>query len=105
MDALRKEMRKNRSLVEEALESGHADPTAVGELVLAGHALREEERRLRDESKAAFESLLTTEQQLRLQALEAVREGMGPRGPRRGPGAPPEAWGPPGCRPEPPEEE
>jgi len=105
MEALHKEMCENRAQLEEALESGQADPTAVGELVIAGHSLRKEEQRLREDSKAAFESLLTPEQRLKLQALEAVREDMGPRGPRPGPGAPPGAWGPPGPPPEPPEEE
>jgi Spy/CpxP family protein refolding chaperone len=100
MEALHKQMRENHELVQEELESGHADPTAVGELVIAGHALREEDRALREESKAALESILTPEQQLRLEALEAVREGMGPRGPHRAPGAHPRAGGPPEGGPE-----
>jgi hypothetical protein len=53
MEALHEETRQNRKLLEEALESGHTDPTAVGELVIASHTLRQEGRRLREESKAA----------------------------------------------------
>jgi Spy/CpxP family protein refolding chaperone len=104
MESLHKEIRENRQRLEEALESGHADATAVGEMVIAGHALRQEEQRLREESKAAFESLLTAEQQLKLEALEAVRKDMGPRGPHPGPGAP-QAWDPPDPRPAPRDEE
>jgi Spy/CpxP family protein refolding chaperone len=100
MEALHKEMRENRTLIEEALESGQADPTAVGELVIAGHALRQEERRLREESKAALKSILTAEQQAKLEALEALREDRGPRGRRPGPDGLPHRWGPPGSGPE-----
>jgi Spy/CpxP family protein refolding chaperone len=96
MEALHEEMHENRKLLQEALESGHADPTAVGELVIAGHALREEDHRLKEESKAALESLLTPEQQVKLEALEAMREDMGPRGPHPGPGGPPRTRGPRG---------
>jgi Spy/CpxP family protein refolding chaperone len=99
VEALRKEMRENRQQLKEALESGHADPTAVGELVIAGHALRQEGRRLREESKAQLQSLLTPEQQLKLEALEAVRDEVGP-GPRGRKGRRGRPWGPSGVEPE-----
>ena len=59
MAALHEQMRENRALLRESLESGSPNPTDVGELVIEGHALRQKGRALREESKEAFEGLLT----------------------------------------------
>jgi Spy/CpxP family protein refolding chaperone len=87
MQALHEQMRENQELLREALESGNPDPTSVGELVIEGHALKEKGRALHQESKEAFERLLTPEQKRKLEMLEAARAVGGPPGPRgmRGP--------------------
>jgi Spy/CpxP family protein refolding chaperone len=100
-EALREQMRENRTLLRESLESGNPDPTSVGELVIEGHALRQKGRALREESKKAFEALLNTEQKRKLEMLEAARAAGGPKGRRgrmgvRGGGWGPGAGGPPG---------
>lgn len=71
----------SRRLTYDALESG-ADPASVGELVIDGHALKEKGRPLREESKEAFEGLLTPEQKRKLEMLEAARAADAFRGPR-----------------------
>jgi Spy/CpxP family protein refolding chaperone len=82
MQALREQVRENRALLRDELESGSPDPTSVGELVIEGHALRQRGRTMREESKEAFESLLTPEQKRKLEMLEAARAVGGSRGPR-----------------------
>jgi Spy/CpxP family protein refolding chaperone len=96
MEALRDQLRENRTLLRESLESGSPDPTAVGELVIEGHALRQKGRALREESKEAFEGLLTSEQKRKLELLEAARIAGGPRGRRGMMGRRGGGWGPPG---------
>jgi Spy/CpxP family protein refolding chaperone len=89
MEALQERMRENREHLREALESGSPDPMSVGELVIEGHALKEKDRALHEQSKEAFEALLTPEQKRKLEMLEAARAiGGPPRGPRgmMGPG-------------------
>ena len=92
MEALHEQMRENRKLLRDALESGNPDAASVGELVIEGHALQEKGRALREESKEAFENLLTPDQKRKLELLEAARAAGGSRGPweRMGPegGAP-----------------
>jgi len=80
VQALHERLRQNRQLLRESLESGSPDATAVGELVIEGHALKKRGRALRQESKEAFESLLTPEQHRRLEMLEAARAAAGPKG-------------------------
>jgi len=110
MRALHEQMRENRTLLRDALESG-ADAASVGELVIDGHALKEQGRAMREESKEAFESLLTPEQKRKLELLEAARAAgssrgrrgkMGPRGDAsgfRGMGPRGGEWGPRGMGP------
>ena len=81
MRALHEQMRENRKLLRDALESG-ADPASVGQLVIDTHALKEKGRAMREESKEAFEGLLTPEQKLKLEMLEAARAVSGSRGSR-----------------------
>jgi Spy/CpxP family protein refolding chaperone len=110
MQALHEQMRENRTLLRDALESG-ADAASVGELVIDGHALKEQGRAMREDSKEAFESLLTPEQKRKLELLEAARAAgssrgphgkMGPRGGAsgfRGMGPRGGEWGPRGMGP------
>jgi Spy/CpxP family protein refolding chaperone len=83
IEAIHEQLRENRTLLRESLESGNPDPTAVGELVIEGHALRQKGRTLREKSREAFEGLLTPDQKRKLEMLEAARAAGGPRG-RRG---------------------
>ena len=84
-EALREKIEKNRDLLQQALESATPDPAAVGELTIEGHRLREQERALRDVQEKAFRGLLTAEQQVKFDAMKALREeGMGMGGPPGG---------------------
>ena len=82
MEALHEQMREVRKALRDSLETEAPDPLAVGELVIEKHALRAQARALREESKAALESVLTPEQKQKLEALEAVRGFDGPPGMR-----------------------
>jgi len=103
-EALHEEMRANRTALHESLEGDYPDPTLVGELVIEGHALKKRSRGLRAESMKALKSILSDEQKLKLEMLEAARGSKG-RGGMRGPGGPMGrhggGWGPPGRGPEP----
>ena len=79
-EALRDELGKNREQLEQALESANPDPTAVGELAIEGHRLRQEGRALREAQHKAVRALLTPEQQVKFDAMRALREDLGPRG-------------------------
>jgi protein CpxP len=98
MEALHEQMRENREQLRKAFEGGNPDPMSVGELVIEDHALKEKGRALHEQSKEAFEMLLTPEQKRKLEMLEAARAVGGPPGPRgvRGPGG---EVGFPGMRP------
>jgi Spy/CpxP family protein refolding chaperone len=89
-EALREKLAKNREQLEQALETANPDPAAVGELAIEGHRLREQERALREAQEKALRALLTAEQQVKFDALKALREdgmggppGFGPRPPKR----------------------
>jgi Spy/CpxP family protein refolding chaperone len=89
-EALREKLAKNREQLEQALETANPDPAAVGELAIEGHRLREQERALREAQEKALRALLTAEQQVKFDALKALREdgmgrppGLGPRPPKR----------------------
>jgi Spy/CpxP family protein refolding chaperone len=95
--ALREKVEANFEQLQQALESANPDPAAVGELAIEGHRLRQQERALREAQDRAIRDLLTAEQQVRFDAMKALREegpgfppegGPGPR-PGLGPGKPP----------------
>lgn len=86
--ALRQKLAANRDEVRALLESDSPDATAVGETVLEGHRLERQARALRDREDAAVRSLLTPEQQVKLDALREMRGERGPWGGRRGPKPP-----------------
>lgn len=96
MEALHARTRENREALHDALENDPPDPFVVGELVIERHALQEQGRALREESKQAFAAILNAEQKSKLETLEAARAltggkgHRGMRGPRGG------GWGPPG---------
>ncbi len=103
-EALHQEMRENRQLVRESLESDQPDALLVGELMIEGQALKKRSRALREESKKALESILSDEQKQKLELFESMRgpKGhhgmMGPGGMRGRHGG---RWGPPGRGPAP----
>lgn len=98
-EALFEKIAANRDALRRMLESGDADATAVGELVLAGRKLHDESRALRDAEQRAIRGVLTPEQQKKFDAIQDKRRERGPgHGPEGfpGPGRPP---GGPGAMP------
>jgi Spy/CpxP family protein refolding chaperone len=81
MQALREQMRDNGKALREALEGESPDPTRVGELVIAGHQLRAKGRALRDEADKQLRAVLTPDQQVKFDAMKALRAERGPMGP------------------------
>ncbi len=80
-EAVYDKLSANRDALQQLLESGSADASAVGELVLQGRKLHEESRALREAEQKAIRSILTPEQRKRFdQVLEQRRD----RGPGRG---------------------
>jgi Spy/CpxP family protein refolding chaperone len=101
--ALHQSLRDNRQKVEEALAAPTPDPTAVGELVIEGHRLQQQSKQLRDQADKALRALLTPEQQVKFDAMRALREERGPMGPLgHGRGFGPMGAGPDGPPPGPP---
>jgi Spy/CpxP family protein refolding chaperone len=90
--ALREKLKKNRDAMQQALESANPDPTAVGELAIEAHRLRQQLRALRDAQDKAIRELLTPEQKAKFDAMTALRE--------EGMGGPPERGFAPGRGPE-----
>ena len=82
MQALRGQMRENQKLLHDSLEGGSPDPAAVGELVIETHALRQKSRAVGEESRKAFEGLLSPEQKRKLEMLKAARAAGGRKGHR-----------------------
>lgn len=83
----------NREALHRLLESGSADASAVGELVLEGRRLHEQSRALRELEQKAIREALTPEQQQKFDTMQQRRrerrpgEGSWPAG-GRGPGRP-----------------
>lgn len=86
-EALQEKLQANRDALRQLLESGSADATAVGELVLEGRKLHDQGRAMRDAEKKKIRALLTPEQQTKFDLIEALREEHGPGG-WRGHGGP-----------------
>ena len=95
-EALREKLDKNRTDLEQALESANPDPAAVGELAIEGHRLHAQGRALHEAQDKAIRALLTPEQQVKFDAMKALRdEGMGggpPMGRRAFPPGGGEGW-------------
>jgi Spy/CpxP family protein refolding chaperone len=87
-EALREKIEQNDRRLDEALEAATPDPLSVGELAIEGHRLRQQGKALREAQEEAVRALLTPEQQVKLDAMKALREDGGGRGegrPGRGP--------------------
>lgn len=79
-EALREKLEKNEEQLQAALESANPEPAAVGELAIEGHRLHEQGRALREAQDKAVRALLTPEQQVKFDAMKALREEGGPMG-------------------------
>jgi Spy/CpxP family protein refolding chaperone len=93
LEALGKELGENHRQLQEALDAASPDAAAVGAIAIQGHALQLQMRKLRDDGNKAVRALLTKEQQVMFDALQALRCERGPMGPMGpmggGPLAPP----------------
>ena len=81
VEPLMQQRRELRGQRQGALEA--QDACALGEAELASHALRTQMKSARDAFKTNLESILSDEQQRKLEAMEAAR-AVGGRGQRRG---------------------
>ena len=81
---LMQEGRAIRQEVKAQLDSENPDPTTVGELVIAGHALEPQIREASQAAREAFKEILTEEQLEKLENARPGRRGMRSRGPRGG---------------------
>ena len=80
-------MRENRLALKELLGSEAASAEEVGQLVLDGHALKQDIQASRAELKEELGAVLTVEQLERYEAFQAAAGERGRRGPgRRGAG-------------------
>lgn len=102
-EAVRQKIDANREALHQLLESGSADASAVGELVLEGRRLHEESRALREAEQKAIRDSLTPEQQKKFDSM--LQRRRDPRRPGEGdwpgglrPGAPGRPVGPDGPR-------
>jgi Spy/CpxP family protein refolding chaperone len=79
-EALREQIEANSEQLRRALEVANPDPTGVGEIAIEGHRLRGQGRALREAQDKAVRAILTPEQQVRFDAIAALREEGGPGG-------------------------
>ena len=84
---IRQQVRDLRDQLREALAAEPPDPTAVGNLVVAIHAAREQLHGIRESALDQFMAILTETQRLRLDALRDARRIFG-RHRHRGHGGP-----------------
>lgn len=77
-EGFRQPMELAREAFQAAVDSG--DPTAIGNAFLAQRELSEQLRAINEEFMAAFRSLLTLEQQEKLDSIEAFSRGSSGRG-------------------------
>jgi Spy/CpxP family protein refolding chaperone len=97
MQALFGKMRDNHERMRQALEAPAPDPATVGAIAIEGHNLQQQMKAQREAHEKALRTMLTPEQQTKLDALEALRKSGGGRmGPgRMGMGMGPRHFGPP----------
>ncbi len=84
IEALGKQLRENHQRLQEAVDAASPDPAVVGAIVIEGHGLRKQMRKLREDADKALRGLLTPEQQVKFDALLALRRERGPMGPMGG---------------------
>ncbi|HXK10247.1 MAG TPA: periplasmic heavy metal sensor [Vicinamibacteria bacterium] len=90
LQALGKQLHDNHQRLQDALAAANPDPAAVGAIVIEGHGLQQQMRKMRQDSDKAFRALLNPDQQVKFDALQALRHQRGPMGAMRGGG-----FGPP----------
>jgi Spy/CpxP family protein refolding chaperone len=83
MEAIHQKMRENHEQLRQALEGPNPEPAAVGELAIEGHRLMAQVRALRDDADKQLRALLTPEQQVKFDAMKALRSEEDRRGPGR----------------------
>lgn len=91
---LHDQQRATHEQIEQMLDGGNADATAVGKLMLSIKSIGDQIKAAHDALETKLEATLTTEQKAKYQAFQAAREFLQQRGPRpdAGPGQHP---GPP----------
>jgi Spy/CpxP family protein refolding chaperone len=91
IQTLGQQLRENHERLQQALEAASPDPAAVGTIVIQGHALQQQMRKLHADADQAVRALLSPDQQTKFDALQALRGERGPmgRGWGRGFGPPP----------------
>lgn len=85
IEALHRKMHENHEQLRQALEGPSPEPAAVGELAIEGHRLQGEVRALREDAARQLRALLTPEQQVKFDAMKALRPDDGPMGMGEGP--------------------
>jgi len=98
MQELGQKLRDSQKRLREALDAASPDPAAIGAIALEGHELQKQMRKLHEDADAAMRALLTPEQQVKFDALQALRRERGPLGPM-GPTAGAPLGPPPGEQP------
>ena len=78
-EALREQHRALRDELEEALNSDHPEPAAVGQLVIDLHTQRPQFRAILESADAEFSALLTGEQLQKWENFKELRQSRGHR--------------------------
>ena len=78
--ALGKQLHDNHQRLQAALGAANPDPAAVGAIVIEGHGLQQQMRKMREEGDQAFRALLKPDQQVKFDALQSLRHERGPMG-------------------------
>jgi len=90
IEPLIEQQRTIREQIHTALESGSADATAIGELMIQEYGIGEQIRATHESLQTSLKALLTADQQVKFEAFLAAQKllGRGPGGPGPGPGGP-----------------
>ena len=78
----RAQMHELRTQMREQLDSGKADPTAIGQLAIQAHAIGQQLREARERGHERLLAILTPEQKAKLEQMKSERgnRGFGRRG-------------------------
>ena len=78
----RAQMHELRTQMREQLDSGKADPTAIGQLAIQAHAIGQQLREARERGHERLLAILTPEQKAKLEQMKSERgqHGFGRRG-------------------------
>jgi Spy/CpxP family protein refolding chaperone len=80
MEAIHQKMQENREQLRKALDVANPEPETVGKLAIEAHRLQGQVRALREDADKQFRALLTPEQQVKFDAMKALRPEGGPMG-------------------------